>query len=48
MTNLSSEIFKDGGEINRGPRSNTLRIPSFLEEASYTAHRELETSFARP
>jgi len=45
-TYLSAEVFKNGGEVNRGTRSNTLRITTCFEEASNAANGELETGFA--
>lgn len=42
-TNLSSKVFKDGGEIDGRAGSDALGVSAFLEEASDTANWELET-----
>jgi len=42
---LGSEIFENGGEVDRSTGANTLRIATFLHEPSDTANGELKTGF---
>lgn len=47
-TNLSSEIFKDSGEIDRSTGTDSLGVLAGFEEASDTADGELEAGLGRP
>lgn len=48
LEHLSGEILKDGGEVNRGACTNSLRVFSALQETSDTADRKLQAGLGGP
>jgi hypothetical protein len=44
LKDLSSEVLKDGSEVNRSTSTNARSILALLQEAGDTANRELKTS----
>lgn len=45
---FSSEIFENGGEVDRGPGPDPLSVPAGFEEPGDPTDRELQTGFLRP
>ena len=44
---LGSEVFQDGGEINRSAGADTIGVLSGFEKASNTADGKLKTGLMR-
>lgn len=42
---LSSEVFKDGGEVDGSPGADPLGVSTLLKKAGDPSHRELEAGF---
>ena len=47
LENLSSEILKDGSEVDRSTSTDTLSVVALLQETVDTTDWELETSLGR-
>lgn len=48
FTNLGGEVFKDGGEVDRGAGADALSITALLEVPGDPADGELEAGLVRP